>query len=285
MDNRIIFACDYEGTYHRLPGHPEATEVDAVRKFRREGNLFGIVMEIDVFEAWAGHGEYEAEFDFVVCSTGGGVISRMPVGSPDGILGRLPCDVTANTYYLTELYELFVSVGAKYIGVDAPGFRGGDSEGKRFIREFDPALGMGCTAHFWGGGGNYCHGPVNKDALVFLAPFSQCRARFKNSITAEGVAAECNRRYMGRLRAYADGNDVVVIPECTNKAAGVMRYADFAGISYDNIWAYGNGTEDACMLSRFKGIATADAHPAAAAAAKYTAATVAEAIELIKSKA
>ena len=279
--NKLIFACDYEGTYHLRTGHPERSEVEAVRKFRRAGNLFGIVTEMDVFEAWAGHGEYEAEFDFIICSTGAGIITRTPVGDPMGHLAKLlPCD-GANPYFLGELYDLFLSVGMSYMCADTPGFKSGDSEAKRCTREFDPSIGFGCYMHYWTGGGNYCHGEVNKSAFEFIQPFTQTRAVFKNSITAEGVASEINHRYSGKLRSYSVGNSAIVIPAATNKAAGITRFAKYAGIPLKNVWSFGDGTEDVCMLKEFNGIAKSDGHPAVLAATDRVASSVAEAIEII----
>jgi len=277
---RIIFASDYEGTYHILDGHPAESEVEAVRKFRREGNLFGIVTNRDGFEAMANMGEYEEEYDFIVCSTGACTIIRLPVEAGKyGAPTRIFTD-TANRYFLGELYDLFISVGTSYINADVLGFRGGDGEAKRFRDEYDPALGLGCWAHYWGGGGKYYHNIVNRHALSSVTDFTQCRAVFKNSITAEGVAGEVNRRYNGWLHAYSVGNSAVVLPEGSNKALGVRRFAEFAGFSADDVWTFGDGAEDACMLSAFNGIAMKNAHPSAAAAAATTAGSVEEAIEI-----
>ena len=111
-------------------------------------------------------------------------------------------------------------------------------------------------------------------------PFTQFSGTFKNHITARGLAVEVNRRYYGRLRAYAAGNKVNVIPVDASKAAAARRCAEFAGVPAENVWAYGNDIEDICMLSRYNGIATADSAPEVAAAAKYKAGSVKEALEI-----
>lgn len=282
MDNRILFACDYEGTYNREPGkHPGEIDVNAVRRLRNEGHLVALIFESDGFLAMANIGEYEEEYDFILASTGGCLVARLPVDPPRyGAPTRISTD-TANQYFLSELYDLFRSVGAHNMYVDAITFLGGDSEGERFQREYDPASGLGCWVHYWGGGGVYRNYLVNRNALPFVSPFSQCTGFFKNSITAEGVAMEVNRRYSGWLRAYASGNTAVVVPGKTDKAEGVRRIADFAGIPYDRVWTFGNGGEDAEMLREFNGIATADGCDAVIAAAGHKAMTAAEAVEMV----
>ena len=282
MTDRIIFACDYEDTYNLEVGkHPKESEVQAVRKFRAEGNLFGLVCERDVFEALANMGEYEEEYDFIVCSTGAALVVRLPVtpggyGAPTRI-----CTDTANPYFLCELHDLFLSVGASLMAIDVFGFKGGDAEGARLNREYSPTIGMGCYSHYWGGGGVYHVYGTKRESLIQVTPFSQCRATFKNHITAEGVAKEVNRRYDGSLRAYASGNFVTVIPAEADKSKGVARFAEFVGASRENVWTFGNGSEDAAMLREFNGIAMKGGHPSALAAAKHTASSVAEAIEII----
>lgn len=282
MTDRIIFACDYEDTYSLdLGKHPKETEVAAVKAFRKAGNLFGIVCERDTFEALANMGEYEEEYDFLVCSTGGSLVVRLPItpggyGAPTRI-----CTDTANQYYLSELYDLFASMGTSRIGIDVLSFMGGDSEGARFASEYDGKI--PCWVHYWGGGGVYRVFPVNRDALTVVTPFSQCSATFNSRNTASGLAAEINRRYYGKLHAYADGCTVCVIPAGANKATGVARFADLAGIPRENVWTFGNGVEDARMLREFNGIAMAEAHPAALAATDRRAASVAEAIGIILS--
>jgi len=61
----------------------------------------------------------------------------------------------------------------------------------------------------------------------------------------------------------------------------VRRIADFAGIPADRVWTFGNDTEDVCMIRDFGGIATTDAHPSATSAARCTAASVCEVVEMI----
>jgi len=282
MTDRILFACDYEGTYNKEPGkHPKEDEVNAIRRLRNAGHLVALIFERDGFLSMANIGEYEEEYDFILASTGGCLIARLPIDPPRyGVPTRIFTD-TANQYFLSELYDLFRSVGASNMLVDVLSFMGGDSEGERFQREYDPAGGLSCWVHYWGGGGVYRNYQVNRDALPFVTPFSQCTGFFKNSITAEGVAMEVNRRYRGRLRAYASGNTAVVVPGNTSKAEGVRRIADFAGIPADRVWTFGNDTEDVCMIRDFGGIATTDAHPSATSAARCTAASVSEVVELI----
>ncbi len=281
MADRVLFACDYEDTYNREPGkHPKEPDVNAIRQLRSAGHLVALIFERDGYLAMANIGEYEEEYDFVLASTGGCLIARLPVDPPKyGALVRISTD-TANQYFLSELYDLFRSVGARNMYVDVLTFMGGDSEGERFQREYDPAGGLSCWVHYWGGGGLYRNYLVNRNALAFVSPFSQCTGFFKNNITAEGVAMEVNRRYGGWLRAYASGNTAVVVPGKTNKAEGVRRIADFAGIPLDRVWTFGNGDEDACMLSQFNGIATTDGCSQALEAAKYKAASVCEAMEI-----
>lgn len=278
--DRKLFICDYEGTYHLLPGHPEENDVNAVRRLRREGHLFGIVFDKTAFLAMANMGEYEDEYDFIIGSDGAAGIAMLPLDGDRRAHTRIFTD-TVNQYYMCELYDLFVSVGASSISADVLGFAGGDDEAYRFHREYDPEKGLGCWAQYWAGGGKYFINLVNRDALAFTTPFTEFCGVFKNGITAEGVAVEVNRRYYGRLRAYADGNTVNVVAATTNKADAVRRCAEFAGISPENVWTFGDSDEDACMLKEFNGIAKSDGCDAVLAATDRRAKTVEEAVGII----
>ena len=140
MTDRILFACDYEGTYNKEPGkHPKEDEVNAIRRLRSAGHLVALVFERDGFLTMANMGEYEEEYDFILASTGGCLIARLPIDPPRyGVPTRIFTD-TANQYFLSELYDLFRSVGASNMLVDVLTFLGGDSEGERFQREYDPS--------------------------------------------------------------------------------------------------------------------------------------------------
>lgn len=278
--DRKLFVCDYEGTYHLRPGHPEESEVDAVRRLRGEGHLFGIVFETNCFLAMANMGEYEDEYDFILGSTGAAGIAMLPLDGEKRAHTRIFTD-TVNQYYACELYDLFVSVGASVISVDVLGFAGGHSVGDMLRSQYDPAKGQGCYVQYWAGGGKYVVCLTNRDGLLLTTPFAQFNGVFKNHITAEGLAAEVNHRYYGKLRAYAAGNEVNVVSAVANKAEAVRRCAEFAGISPENVWTFGNGTEDACMLREFNGIAKYDGHPSVLAATDRRAKTVAEAVEMI----
>ena len=280
MAERKLFICDYEDTYHLRPGHPEESEVNAVRRFRRDGNLFGIVFETNTFLAMANMGEYEDEYDFIIGSTGAGGIAMLPLDGDRRAHTRIFTD-TVNQYYACELYDLFVSVGASVVSVDVLGFAGGHSVGDMLRSQYDPAKGQGCYVQYWAGGGKYVVCLTNRDGLLLTTPFTQFNGTFKNHITAEGLAAEVNRRYHGKLRAYAAGNDVNVVSVATSKAEAVRRCAEYAGISAENVWTFGNGTEDACMLREFNGIAKSDGHSAVLAATQRQAKTVEEAIDII----
>lgn len=276
----MIFACDYEDTYSIFLGqHPHEKETAAVKAFRAAGHLFGLVMERDCFEAMCNMGEYEEAYDFIVCSTGGCLVSRLPVKAGEfGAPERISTDV-ANPYYLCELYDLFASVGTSLIAIDVPRFIGGDAQ--RLSYGYDPSKGAHCYAHCWGGGGDYKVYAVSRISVGSLVSFSQCRGTFKNAITAAGVADTVNRRYYGKLRAYTVGNTVTVIPLEANKARGVMRFAELAGVPADEVWTFGNGREDICMLSEFNGIAKVGTEADAAGVAKYRAETVREALEIV----
>jgi len=278
MKNRKIFACSYEGNYTCIGNRMKDSDREALRRFRDEGNLFGIITNRDGFEAMANMGEYEEEYDFLVCSTGGCVIYRSPLGEPLGAQTRLHTD-TANQYFLTELYDLFESVGMSGMSADVA-FRGGKAEANRFADAYDPAKDVGCLTHHWHGGGDYFYRSVNKEALSFVTPFSQCRGFFKNRITAEGLASEINRRYRGWLRAYAEGSSVAVVPANVTKGKGVARIAEFAGVAPERVWTFGGGSEDISMLTAFHGVARSDSKDDVLAAAEFMTSSVAEAIEM-----
>ena len=283
MGERVIFVCNYDEVYkHRGGGWPPESDLDAIKRFRHQGNLMGIVTDSDPFLAWALHGKYMEQFDFIVCAGGSCVIARTPVGDKDGELSKVFCK-GIHRYFLGELYDFFTGVKALSISADVEGFMSGYSEAERFRDAFDPALGSGCSVHFWNSIADFFHADVNRDALLFARSFSQCTATFGSDTAAEGAAMEINRRYNG-LRAYSvDKSVFVVYGHCSN-SSGIAEFAGMAGVSADDVWILACGSGDPDMLREFNGIAKSDGHPAVLAATDRHAMTVEEAIGIICGK-
>jgi len=287
--NPIILACDYDGTYRRMDAVPEPCDIDAVSAFRKNGNLFGIVTERDVFEVMAIIGIFQNEYDFIVCSSGACAIVKTNDASAGvrlesvGVEGLLPTRLYCHglsPYLVYEITDLLDRAGVSSVTVDSSGFKGGPGMAWDFKEEFEKKGGLGCRLHFWYGG-QFFQDTVGRDALLHLFPVSRLTARFRNTLTADGAIGEIYRHYRGQVNIHRNGAAFDITVAEADKVYGIRRVLDFLRLPEENVRAFGDGFGDICMLREFDGIAVKDSAPEVIAAAKYTAGSVREAIEMI----
>jgi len=289
MPDKTIFVCDYDGTYRTgTNAVPEDFDFEAVREFRRGGGIFGIATERDVFEIMAIIGVFRGEYDFIVCSSGACAIVRtdnaavgVRLGSV-GVESELPTQLYCHglsPYLVYEIAGLIGSVGADSLVVDSAGFAGGIGMAYDMKRQHEEMGGMGCNVHFWDGG-SFFQDTVGRDALKYLFPVSRVTARFKNALIADGVVAAIGYSYPDKVAIHRDGTCFdLTVPEAS-KVYGIRRVLEFLGEDDGGVWTFGDSHRDIGMLREYNGIAVAGSEASAAGVTKYTAKSVAEAVEI-----
>jgi hydroxymethylpyrimidine pyrophosphatase-like HAD family hydrolase len=281
MSEKVILACDYDGTYrHFTELMPKAEDIEAVRKFRSEGNLFGIVTERDLYEILAIMSIFRGEYDFMVCSSGAcAIIKSRDTGNPFPV--KLYYN-GINPYLVYEAVTLAESAGATGVWIDTPCFKGGMGMANAYVDEYSSEKGIPCKVHFCFDG-QFFQNIVNKDAIPFVLPISRCLLRFGSSSSAEGVRAILRQRYAGTVEIQPrDEVSFDLIPAGASKVFGVDRMLEYYGISAESVWSYGDSINDMGMLKKYKGIAVQGSYTADTGEIPLVASSMNDVFEIIK---
>lgn len=291
MNKKIVFACDYDGTYrYNTEPRPVDADIEAVRRFRAEGNVFGIVAERDVFEMMAIIGVLRSEYDFIVCSGGASAIVKTSDASAGksltsvGVESELPVQLYChglNPYIVYDAVGIAETAGATGVTIDTPGFRGGVCMAEDYARTYSPAKGVGCNVHFWYGG-QFFQKPVNRDALMFVFPISRCSVNFRCVSAAESTAKLILERYNGKVEIHPRGRGFDLTVKGMDKVYGIERVLEYLRLPADCVWSYGDGNGDIGMLRKYNGIAVSGSYADSTGEIPRTANCVKNALELIK---
>ncbi len=223
----MILATDYDGTLRR---GKTITEEDraAIVRFRRAGNLFGVVTGRDfpmAFEPLTG--EDGVPFDFIIAMNG-----ALAVDSDGEVLFQR----TADGEVLPDLIQTVAEVGGIHLGCVIGKTR----------REFRADV------------------PEGDD---FYAPLSEVKdiRRFTQgntwlgSVEATARAVEVIReRHGSYINVFQNHICIDMPPIGVDKGTGIADLADRLGVPYGEIWTAGDNYNDIPMLSRFRGCAMAN---------------------------
>jgi len=282
--------CRYDGSYRNIEGLPTGEQVEAVRRFRRGGGVFGVITERDVFEIMAVVGGLRGEYDFIVCSSGACLIATTAVASGQGIASvgvesAPPVQVYCHTvqpHVIRTLHGIFSSVGITYMNADIPGFMGGLGMGMDFVRDYSDEDGIGCKLHFWNDDGQLFDRYVSAEALQYVFPISQARVEFRSRMAVQTAADVALEAFGGKIKLHRESSGFRITSVAADYAAGVMEYLRLADISDAEIWTVGCRGEDVPLMERFRGIAMAGSAAAESVAARHVVRDVAEAVRIIE---
>lgn len=225
-DNRIFFATDYDGTLcHHPPGVVVQREIDAVRRWREEGNVFGIITGRDYESIHDAVAEHEnLNVDFIACMTGA------MIHDADG---NLISERRADGKCLRALVEFIRDTGGVYACFDIS---------KQFHSVKTGELEISCQV------------PIEfTDTVEF---FHCAYTRYPDIATASAAAAEIRRRFGEFVNPQQNGVNIDIPPVGCSKAAAVEDAAAAFGISdITRMYTSGDNFNDIPMFSPWRGIA------------------------------
>lgn len=246
-----ILATDYDGTLSR--GGVSERNREAIARFRKAGNLFGVVTGRDyyMYNTLVDHG---VEFDFILPFNGG-----MSINSS----GIVTADYRAPNAegIIREIAEMMADydgwLGCSILKTHYT-FKPGRPEGSRSCLPMD---------------------------YTFAIPsFSMLNTGCTTSEAAAECAARINRRFGHIVTAVQNGSAVDMPPKGIDKGEGVARYAALMGVPEDNIYCAGDEMNDMSMISRFHGCAVSNARKEIRDAAEGVYEDIAEIIDMILEK-
>lgn len=237
-----IIASDYDGTIN--VGGISEKDRDAIAKFRKAGNKFGIVTGRDLEMAlWVMHDlkKFKTEVDFLICCTGAIILTGE--GEP---LKIKKSPVTPE----------FDTIIKKALELGFGSFNINDELKKYFIDS---------------------NGKIPYD-ISEMSSFTQLNVWFTDDKNAEKFA-EFMKSYSGIISAYRNGGSVDMPPPNTSKVTGIYDYS--AQFENPEIFAVGDNLNDLPMIEEFCSFAVSNAQPQVKAAATYQCDRIADMIDFI----
>ena len=216
----MLMASDYDGTVTAEHRAAFGETVAAIRRWRSEGHLFGIV---------TGRGQgsavrlgREIGCDFVIACNGAVIC--------DGA-GRVLREHRAPAAILPAVRDYMEEHPAGYFLV--------------CNGEEDLALDYGELRGR--------EGTLTLEEILRRGDFHQFDALASDAEEAEAFAESFNRRFGDVLRMRCNGRSLDAPPAGVSKSGGVLEYLDLTGIAPDRVISCGDQMSDLDMLERFEG--------------------------------
>lgn len=234
-----IIASDFDGTIN-YQGKVSEQDKEAIRRFRKAGNKFGIVTGRDVeLSQWIRQ-ENGFEFDFIISCTGAFIRS----GEGDVLYEKRG-----------ELGSFFEDVLKKALELKAIFFTVGNGFNKCYVDTL---------------------GKIPHD-FSMLKEFTHSNCTFQSEEKAQEFADYVNGNYSDRISAHRNGWSVDMPPANTSKVTGIYEYARM--FDNPEIYAVGDNVNDIPMIKEFEGYAVSNAVEAVKTVAKHQCNRVCDMIE------
>lgn len=222
-----ILGSDYDGTFNF--GGVGEEKLCAVRKWRREGNKFGIITGRNTKDLKAIlEKNPELEYDFIAAFNGGYITNR-----EGEVLYEAKCDKLSVRALVGELFV--PSCESVHINAD------------RFVcvvrdKKIPPK-------------------GVEKESLLYLEEmeelgfFRQISLRFPTAEDAAPMVEYIKKSYDGLLNPLQNNRIIDVVPFGVDKAQGLYRVMEHYGASYGDVIAAGDNVNDVDMIREFRSYA------------------------------
>jgi len=218
MKNKMLIGTDYDGTLRR--GTPDVipTDREAIKKWREDGNIFGIVTGRNIASIESEIKALKLDYDYIAADNGGNIFAA------DGT--RL-FSKEVDGKYLKKLVQFIYDNGGLGCGVDH-----GIVHEDVFNRE---------------------RGMQIPDGSFFdkIKNFVQVNTYFREVCEAQSLAAKVNKEFDGIVNAFVNGVCVDIPAFGISKATGVKAAADVFGVKYDDCITIGDNYNDIEMLEAF----------------------------------
>ncbi len=238
-----IIASDFDGTIN-FKGKISDEDKEAIRRFRKAGNKFGIVTGRDVELAQWIKQENGLEFDFVICCTGGVI--------KDGEGKIIYAKKGKVDTFFYDLIEKARELGANFFAI-------GDTLLKCFVD---------MTGQI----------PIQ---LEPIKEFTHSNVGFEKEENAEVFAKFVQENYSDKISAYQNGWHVDMPPINTSKVTGIYEYAKLFKDQKPKVYAVGDNTNDIPMVKEFCGFAVSNAKEELKRVAEHQCDRIADMIDYI----
>jgi HAD superfamily hydrolase (TIGR01484 family) len=245
-----ILSSDYDGTLS-LHGSVSAEDRAAIERWRKAGNIFGIISGRGYPSICEEVKRHEVTCDFLICNNGSLIY--------DG--GSEPVDqIAADGKVLQSLVPFIIEAGGWHAAIS--------HASERMVVEIDNGRERN-PQDFW----------ITLNDLSGISSFHQLDTRFENDVQAKEFAAKVNQRFGQYVTALPNGASVDMVPAGVNKASGIHRYIALKNVSKEHALVIGDNYNDLDMILEFNGYTVTSGRPEVIAQAKKAYTSIAGLIE------
>jgi HAD superfamily hydrolase (TIGR01484 family) len=237
-----IIASDYDGTINC--GGVSQADREAIAKFRKAGNKFGVNTGRDLEMAtWILY-DMKDEIDFLICCRGGTILD----GQGNIIFEkRQKIDQARHLEILNEARKYNLgnfNISDRYVRIYA-------DRTQKTPPQFD-----------------------------LIDQFSQTNAWFMDDDSSKAFQEYIDKYHSDYMKAFRNGGAIDIPPLGSSKPTGIVEYANMIG-GVDEIYTVGDNLNDIPMLEAFCGFAVSNAKDEVKAIAKHQCNRVCDMIEFI----
>ncbi len=240
-----IIASDYDGTFNH--GGIDDVKREAVKRWRKAGNLFGIVSGRGTEDLIELPERNNFEYDFLLASNGAVILN------PDG---TVRADSRCDGSLAMPLLKFIMSLGCEWASIH--------TDFRCIVDERDDER---------------LEGEFTLETLPEIPYFNQISTILLDDEGAAKVTAAIKERFGEVLNPLQNGRCIDVVSADMNKAKGLCKFLELIGADYDDLITVGDNINDIDMIAEFRSYAMENAVEAVKAVADYITPGITELIE------
>lgn len=228
-----VLATDYDGTLIRGE-FITSEDKSAINKWRRSGNLFGIVTGRGYASLMDEINIQKVEYDFLICNNGCVIKDKS---------SNIDEQFYADGGVLTELIGLIIKHGGHHAAISKDDLRLLVDIGRSANKKPNDIR-------------------ISIEQVKEIDCFSQLDTIFDNEKLAKAFADIINSQFGQYVSAHQNGICIDMVPAGWNKSAGLLHYLKLKNIPKSKVITVGDNLNDIGMLIEFGGYAVSNANPA-----------------------
>lgn len=261
---KYMLAVDYDNTLFQNGGIAKDT-LDAIKNFRADGNLFGIVSGRDYVTGYKAFTQKNLfEFDFLLLKSGAmAVDAKGTVIYEDTFNGGM---TWGKSTLVSEVVKLSFELGAPFVTTSV------GKERRYYYRDYPDGLKREIRE------------PRPHSEIAGIGDVGLISTICENEESATVITKKLKAEFGQVLNPLQNGIAIDISRTGIDKASGTKKFAEHMQIPVENIWVAGDNYNDIAMIKAFHSCAMTNGVPEAKAVAEYTCDTVGDVIKLIYEK-
>lgn len=220
-----IIASDYDGTFNH--GGIDEIKRNAVKRWRKAGNLFGIVSGRGASDLLEIPKRNDFEFDFLIASNGAVILNKD---------GKVDAESRCAGELALPLLDFIFSLGCTWASVHT---------GFKCIIDLDDAERL--------------EDEFTLGTLPEIPWFNQISTILPDDESAAKVTEAVREEFGDKFNPLQNGRCIDIVSADINKAKGLYKFLELIGAEYDDLITVGDNINDTHMIAEFRSYAMQNA--------------------------